>query len=56
MSLSLLLLLLLLLQLLPVLPIVVPVLLEALSGFEDARMNYVEQVCGVSVGWVFVGK
>jgi hypothetical protein len=29
---------------LPVLPVVVPVLLEALSGLEDARLNYVEQV------------
>lgn len=32
------------LQVLPVLPAVVPVLLEALSGMEDARLNYVEQV------------
>jgi hypothetical protein len=32
---------------LPVLPVVVPVLLEALSGLEDARLNYIEQV-GVS--------
>eukprot|EP00882_Tetradesmus_deserticola_P033838 GHRQ01038690.1.p1 GENE.GHRQ01038690.1~~GHRQ01038690.1.p1 ORF type:complete len:256 (+),score=98.84 GHRQ01038690.1:290-1057(+) len=31
-------------QVLPVLPAVVPVLLEALSGMEDARLNYVEQV------------
>jgi hypothetical protein len=31
-------------QVLPVLPVVVPVLLEALSGLEDARLNYVEQV------------
>jgi hypothetical protein len=31
-------------QVLPVLPSVVPVLLEALSGMEDARLNYVEQV------------
>ncbi|WIA23756.1 hypothetical protein OEZ85_000433 [Tetradesmus obliquus] len=30
-------------QVLPVLPGVVPVLLEALSGMEDARLNYVEQ-------------
>eukprot|EP00878_Enallax_costatus_P009355 GHUV01009777.1.p1 GENE.GHUV01009777.1~~GHUV01009777.1.p1 ORF type:complete len:703 (+),score=264.85 GHUV01009777.1:111-2219(+) len=30
-------------QVLPVLPAVVPVLLEALSGMEDARLNYVEQ-------------
>ncbi|KAF6252864.1 armadillo-type protein [Scenedesmus sp. NREL 46B-D3] len=30
-------------QVLPVLPSVVPVLLEALSGMEDARLNYVEQ-------------
>jgi len=33
-----------LVQVLPVLPVVVPVLLEALSGLEDARLNYVEQV------------
>lgn len=32
-------------QVLPVMPTVVPVLLEALSGLEDARLNYVEQVC-----------
>jgi hypothetical protein len=31
-------------QVLPVLASVVPVLLEALSGMEDARLNYVEQV------------
>jgi hypothetical protein len=31
-------------QVLPVLQSVVPVLLEALSGMEDARLNYVEQV------------
>ena len=36
-------------QVLPVLPVVVPVLLEALSGLEDARLNYVEQVCFVRV-------
>ena len=33
------------------LPLVVPVLLEALSGLEDARLNYVEQVgCPLPVG------
>jgi hypothetical protein len=28
----------------PLLPALVPVLLESLSGLEDARLNYVEQV------------
>jgi hypothetical protein len=43
-------------QVLLVMPVVVPVLLEALSGLEDARLNYVEQVtarmpCGTA-GWL----
>lgn len=41
-------------QVLPVLPVVVPVLLEALSGLEDARLNYVEQVGGVTPGGLSV--
>ena len=36
----------------PVLPALVPVLLEALSGMEDMRLNYVEQVGGWQGGWV----
>jgi hypothetical protein len=33
-------------QVLAVLPAIVPVLLESLSNFEDARLNYIEQVGG----------